>query len=163
MACVRCSLRTLDIFDSRFHSPDYCPVSLYRITRKPLQLSSGPKLPAGTIICVDIHHVNNSATLFPSPDIYDPYRFLKKREQPGSEHRFQFVSTGAADPNWGDGTQACPGRFFANSTLKVCLAHVLLFYDIKLPNGQERPQLTCLPNGSYAPDMAAKISFQSRK
>nr|A0A7L8UVC5.1 RecName: Full=Cytochrome P450 monooxygenase ffsD; AltName: Full=Cytochalasans biosynthesis cluster protein ffsD [Aspergillus flavipes]QOG08943.1 FfsD [Aspergillus flavipes] len=136
--------------------------SLYRITRKPIQLSSGPKLPAGTILCVDSHHINNSAELFPEPAKFDPYRFLKKREEPGAENRFQFVSTGPTDPNWGDGTQACPGRFFANSTLKVCLAHVLLKYNVSLREGQERPKMVSMPNGIWAPDMAAQVLFQSR-
>lgn len=136
-------------------------VSLYRVARKPLQLSSGPKLPAGTILCVDIHHINNSHSLFPSPADYDPHRFLNKRAEPGAEHRHQFVSTGARDPNFGDGTQACPGRFWANTTIKVCLAHVLSRYQVKLPDGASRPEPICMPNGIWVPDMKAILLFQS--
>lgn len=110
---------------------------------------------------MDIHHINNSASLFPSPAKYDPHRFLHKRAEPGAEHRHQFVSTGARDPNFGDGTQACPGRFWANNTIKVCLTHVLSRYQVKLPDGQIRPEPICMPNGSWVPDMKATLLFQS--
>lgn len=156
-------LKKMDsVMRETFRVNPFALFSLYRITRKHVQLSSGPKLPAGTILCVDSHHINNSASLFPSPETFDPYRFLNKRAEPGAEHRFQFVSTGPTDPNWGDGTQACPGRFFANSTIKVCLAHVLLNYNIKLKDGQARPKMVSMPNGIWAPDMEAQVLFQSR-
>ncbi|KAK5996029.1 Cytochrome P450 monooxygenase phmB [Cladobotryum mycophilum] len=156
-------LRKMDsVMRETFRVNPFALFSLYRITRKPVQLSSGPRLPAGTIICVDSHHIHTSPELFPSPEAFDPYRFLKKREEPGAEHRYQFVSTGPVDPTWGDGTQACPGRFFANSTLKVCLAHVLMNYNVKLQEGQERPKVVGMPNGTWAPDMSAEILFQSR-
>ncbi|KAH8168088.1 hypothetical protein CIB48_g167 [Xylaria polymorpha] len=155
-------LRRMDsVMRESFRTSPFALFSLYRITRKPLQLSSGPKLPAGTILCVDIHHINNSSSLFPSPSHYDPHRFLNKRAERGAEHRHQFVSTGASDPNFGDGTQACPGRFWANNTIKVCLTHVLSKYQVKLPEGTKRPETFCMPNGSWVPDMKAKLLFQS--
>ena len=137
-------------------------VSLYRVTRQPIKLSKGPTIPAGTILCVDSHHINASPTLFPSPEKYDPHRFLKKRSLTGAENRHQFVSTGPEDPNWGDGNQACPGRFFANSTIKVCLTHVLMNYDLKMRDGEGRAKPTTMPNGSWAPDMNAHVLFKSR-
>jgi len=75
---------------------------------------------------------------------------------------FQFVSTGPSDPNWGDGTQACPGRFFANSTLKVCLTHLLMNYNIKLGESQYQQNMVNMPNGIFTPDMGARVLFQSR-
>jgi gliotoxin biosynthesis cytochrome P450 monooxygenase len=108
---------------------------------------------------VDIHHINNSGELFEGPTQYDPVRFLKKRASPGAEHRHQFVSTSAADPNFGDGTQACPGRFWANNTIKVCLTHVLRTYSVKLEG--KRPLPFSMPNGSWVPDMEATLLFQS--
>ncbi|KAH4060553.1 cytochrome P450 monooxygenase phmB [Parastagonospora nodorum] len=155
-------LRKMDsVMRESFRVNPFALFSLYRITRKPLQLSTGPKLPAGTIFCVDVHHINNSSALFPAPTRYDPHRFLNKREQPGAEHRHQFVSTGPMDPNFGDGTQACPGRFWANNTIKVCLVHVLTRYRLKLKEGHTRPQPVCIPNGSWVPDLKAEVIFQS--
>lgn len=109
---------------------------------------------------MDIHHINNSPSLFPSPTEYDPYRFLNKRAEPGAQNRHQFVSTGARDPSFGDGTQACPGRFWANISIKVTLAHILSRYRVKLPDGTSRPQPTCMPNGIWVPNMTAELLFQ---
>lgn len=36
---------------------------------------------------------------------------------------------------WGYGRHACPGRFLANNELKMILAHALINYDWKLPDG----------------------------
>ncbi|KAI9693989.1 MAG: hypothetical protein M1822_003260 [Bathelium mastoideum] len=141
---------------------DSVMLSLVRITKKPIQLSSGPRLPAGTVICVDSFHINKSAKLYAAPEQFDSERFLKKRVEPGAENRFQFVSTGAESPGWGDGTQACPGRFFANSVIKICLSHILVNYEVRLKDGQERPQSISMPNGIFAPDMAAEVLFKSR-
>lgn len=137
-------------------------VSLYRVLRKPITLSIGPPLPAGSIICVDSHHINNSPDLWPNPEKWDGLRFYKLRQLPGNENRHQFVSTGADAPNWGDGAQACPGRFFANSTIKIALAHILLNYEFKLRDGEGRPKKVSMPNGSWAPDIKAKVLFRSR-
>ena len=44
-----------------------------------------------------------------------------------------------------------PGRFFAVNELKAMLAHILMTYDVKLPENTPRPpniwfQTTCSPN-----------------
>ncbi|KAI9708161.1 MAG: hypothetical protein M1820_004115 [Bogoriella megaspora] len=156
-------LRKMDsVMRETFRVNPFSLFSLVRITKKPIQLSSGPKLPAGTVICVDSYHINKSGALFPSPEKFDSERFIKKRAEPGAENRFQFVSTGPDSPGWGDGTQACPGRFFANSVIKICLSHILMNYEVKLKDGQERPQSISMPNGIFAPDMAAQVLFKSR-
>jgi len=135
------------------------PVTLCRKTRQPLQLSHGPLLPTGTVLCVDSDKINTSVS---NPDDFDPYRFLNMREKGSTEHTFQFVSTGPSDPNWGDGTQACPGRFFANSTLKVCLTHLLMNYDMKLGRKHQQADGAFTVNGIFTPDTKVYVSFQSR-
>jgi len=39
---------------------------------------------------------------------------------------------------FGHGMHACPGRFFAGNELKVALAHLLLKYDWKMPEGESK-------------------------
>jgi cytochrome P450 len=136
---------------------------LYRLLRAPTQLSIGPKLPAGTLICVDVHHIHTSEQLWDKPEQFDGLRYHEIRKQPGMESKYQFVSTGADSPGWGDGTMACPGRMFANSTIKVILAHLLMTYDFKWADGQKRPVKTSLPNGSWNPGMGAKLLFKLRE
>jgi len=49
------------------------------------------------------------------------------------------VSLGPEYILFGTGRHACPGRFFAVNELKAMLAYVLLNYDIKLVDGNRRP------------------------
>ncbi|RMZ71754.1 cytochrome P450 oxidoreductase [Pyrenophora seminiperda CCB06] len=138
-------------------------LALYRLLRVPTQLSVGPSLPPGTLICVDVHHITNSKELWKDPEKFDGLRFHEIRKQPGLENKYQFVSTGADSPGWGDGTMACPGRLFANSTIKIALAHLIMNYDFKYVEGQGIPVKTSLPNGSWNPGLDTKFMFKSRK
>jgi cytochrome P450 len=138
-------------------------VALYRVLRVPIQLSVGPTLPPGTLICVDVHHITTSKELWKEPEKFYGLRFHEIRKQPGLENKYQFVSTGADSPGWGDGTMACPGRLFANSTIKIALAHLIMNYDFKYVEGQSIPIKTSLPNGSWNPGLDTKFLFKSRK
>jgi cytochrome P450 len=80
------------------------------------------------------------------------------------------VSIGPESVSFGDGTHACPGRFFASNEIKVALVELLKRYDIGLgPNGEgegvagyKRPE-TLQHGPAYAPDPTAKIWFRNRK
>ncbi|PGH16798.1 hypothetical protein AJ80_05113 [Polytolypa hystricis UAMH7299] len=138
-------------------------LSLYRLLQVPLQLSAGPKLPKGSVICVDSYHIHNSPELWENPEVFDPLRFYKLRQQPGHKSRHQFSSLGSDAPGWGDGPQACPGRQFAGNTIKIVLAHLLLNYDIQLPPKQGKPKRHSMPNGTMQPDLSAKIMIREKR
>jgi len=138
-------------------------VVMYRLLLKPIKLSIGPTLPKGSIICVDAHHIHGDPKLWDKPNEYNGMRFLELRKQLGNESRYQFASLGSDSPGWGDGSMACPGRFFANSTIKIALAYLLLNYDIKFREGEGKPSKVSLPNGSQAPDLKARFLFRSRE
>lgn len=60
-------------------------------------------------------------------------------------------------------TLPSPGRFFAVNEIKAMFAHILLNYDVQLPNGSmERP-----PNftveGTTVPSRRAKVMFRKRR
>ncbi|KAK5996286.1 Cytochrome P450 monooxygenase CYP1 [Cladobotryum mycophilum] len=138
-------------------------IILWRRVMQPLQLSVGPELPAGTNICVDAHHINFSPDLWENPEKFDGLRHYRARQKPGNEQRFKFANLGSDAPGWGDGPQACPGRMFADNTLKIILAHILMNYDFKYRPGEDKPKKGSMPNGSMYPAMGAKLLFRSRK
>ncbi|KAK2030523.1 cytochrome P450 oxidoreductase GliF [Colletotrichum zoysiae] len=141
------------------------PVSLFTLQRyieKPVKLSVGPTIPAGAIVGVDAQSINRSPELWTDPDKFDIDRFYRLREKPGNDNRYHFLTTGSDSPGWGDGTQACPGRFFATSTLKIALAHVVMNYDIRLKEGSIPLDITPLANGTWKPDDKATALFRSR-
>jgi cytochrome P450 len=106
--------------------------------------------------------INRSPELWEKPEEFDMNRFYNLRQSPGNENRFHFLTTGSDSPGWGDGIQACPGRFFATSTIKITLAHILQNYDIKLREGDYPPKMTPLANGTWAPDTKVTVYFKSR-
>ncbi|KAL0941608.1 cytochrome p450 oxidoreductase [Colletotrichum truncatum] len=141
------------------------PVSLFTLQRyieTPVKLSVGPTIPAGAIVGIDSQSINRSPELWEDPDKFDMDRFYRLREQPGNDNRYHFLTTGSDSPGWGDGTQACPGRFFATSTLKIALAHVVMNYDIKLEEGCLPLNITPLANGTWKPDDKVTAYFKSR-
>ena len=67
------------------------------------KLSIGPELPLGSFICIDVHEIPMSPTLWHDPSTFDVIRFLKLRQKPSHESRHQFVNLGADTPGWGGG------------------------------------------------------------
>lgn len=137
-------------------------LGLNRILQQDFQFSVGPRLPKGTIICVDQDNIHNSGALYPNPEEFDALRFYQKRKQPGHETRHQYASNGPELLTWGDGPQVCPGRMFATNTIKILLAQLLLNYDLQLPAGAYKPERRSFPNGSSQPDMDAKLILRKR-
>lgn len=143
---------------------DRIKVALHRRLVKPIQLSTGPPLPAGTYLCVDAHSIHTSKTLWDKPEQYDPLRFHNLRlANPETEEQYRFTTSDGKGPHFGGGTQGCPGRIWASSTIKIMLTHLLMHYDIKLRPGDGMPVRTAMPNGTKSPDFKAKILLRSRK
>lgn len=109
-------------------------VALERIALKSLTLPTTPAqiLPAGTHIMVDSTNLWDS-TQCPDPNVFNPYRFLRKRE--AGDKFSQFAQSGPDFSVFGGGRHLCPGRFFASNEVKLAMAHVLGKYDIKLADG----------------------------
>ncbi|KAL4909601.1 hypothetical protein BDW74DRAFT_41768 [Aspergillus multicolor] len=108
--------------------------SMRRMATKPITLSDGTPLPAGTSISISCtNHWN--AQIYPNPEKFDPYRFLRLRETLGNETSAQFVSPSPDHMGFGFGKHACPGRFFASNEVKIVLCHILLKYEFRLKKG----------------------------
>lgn len=138
-------------------------MALFRRVQKPLQLSIGPELAPGTLICVDAYHATKSQAKYENATTLNPMRFDEMCQQPGHEEMHQFTSPWPDNTIWGGGTQACPGRSFASVTIKIILAHLLLNYDLQLlPDGAKRPRRNAMPNGSVSPETSARIMIRGR-
>lgn len=87
--------------------------------------------------CADILY---DPEVTPNPHTFDGFRAYRERQKPGETNRHQFATTDRNNLHFGHGKYACPGRFFASNEVKMILAHLLLKYDIKFPEGQGRPE-----------------------
>ncbi|KAF4303967.1 Cytochrome P450 [Botryosphaeria dothidea] len=139
-------------------------LSMRRRASAPLTLSNGTKIPAGAMMAVPTLPMWDG-DLYANPDEYDGRRFLKLREQPGHENRWQFVTTAPDVYAFGHVKHACPGRFFASNELKVVLMHLLMKYDWRFAGGKQgveaRPK-TVVAVESFRPDPTVRLEYRAR-
>lgn len=56
-------------------------------------LSDGTVIPAGTSIGVNAYGISIDGDFVENPEQFDPWRWSKKREEPGMENQYSFVQT----------------------------------------------------------------------
>ncbi|EXL39125.1 hypothetical protein FOCG_18114 [Fusarium oxysporum f. sp. radicis-lycopersici 26381] len=128
-----------------------------------LRFEDGTTLGPGTYITMPSDSVSRDPDIYDDPERFDGYRFYERRKGGGRDtNRHQFASTGPESLAFGQGKNACPGRFFAGMQIKVVLANVLINYDISFPPGQtERPK-NLYKGGLVRPDPRQKLLFLPR-
>lgn len=110
------------------------PVSMRRKANYDIRLSDGTLIPKGTMLCVSNHWMWDP-TVYLNPEEFDAYRFCRSPESPLYDFASKFVAPSPEHLGFGLGRHVCPGRFFATAEIKIILCHLLLRYDIKLPEG----------------------------
>ncbi|KAI0471965.1 ent-kaurene oxidase [Xylariaceae sp. FL0804] len=164
--------------------------SFIRKVMKPIDLSDGTHLPAGTDLLTPLAGVAVDERFYPDPETFDGLRFWKLRQHQeaaeeaaatataavsggnghGNGHgsvsvnngsRWQFTSIGDTSANFGLGKHACPGRFLASHEIKLVLAHLLLHYECRLRDGEARPQPTTFMM-TRGPSQTAEVLFRRR-
>ncbi|KAK6856185.1 hypothetical protein PG995_008336 [Apiospora arundinis] len=83
----------------------------------------------------------------------DPINY-KTREQ------YQFVTVTKENMAFGYGKHACPGRFFAANEIKLILAHILLQYDLRMPDGATERYQRVIRGPAESPNPMDKIEFK---
>ncbi|KAJ6457419.1 cytochrome P450 [Mycena vitilis] len=139
--------------------------SLGRKVVKPggFKFSDGTTLPKGTYLHATTWSLHHDPDLYSDPQVFDGFRFdkLRQAEETGAA-KYQAVTTSLDYLAFGHGVHSCPGRHMAVVELKAMVAHIVLNYDIKLPNDEGRPAnqyvaSACLPHAS------AKVLFRKRQ
>lgn len=101
------------------------------------------------------------SSVIPDPERFNGFRSYEKRQIPGQEHHHLWVQTDKQHLVFGHGKQACPGRHFAASEIKVVLARILTEFDMKNPQGEVRPKTYYLDEYIF-PDPNATLLFRHR-
>ncbi|KAE8835228.1 hypothetical protein HRS9122_07498 [Pyrenophora teres f. teres] len=133
-------LRFMDSFlkeSQRVHALNW--YRMKRHVRQKVTLSDGTVLPAGSMVAVAAN-TTHDPEFFPEPDEFIPDRFMKLRNEPGQEQKWQFVELKPSLMTFGYGEHACPGRFFATTEIKIFLCFVLMRYDLRFLKEQGRPR-----------------------
>ncbi|KAF2129173.1 Ent-kaurene oxidase [Dothidotthia symphoricarpi CBS 119687] len=143
-------------------------VTFNRILHQSVTLSNGTVLCPGTRIAVPSYHMLHDTRHVPGPappSEFDPFRYSRLREDtnhPENAQKFLFAMADSSNMAFGYGKHACPGRFYTSNEMKMILAHILLRYDWKFPDGQERPKNFTIDTDMY-PDPAARVMIKQRE
>ena len=98
----------------------------------------------------------------PEPEVFNPLRSYNKRYADEKSHNRFLAGQPATDQlTFGFGGQACPGRYFAISELKLILTKVLLNYDIAFPAGKGNPKSFKISE-FFIVDPRAKLMMKKR-
>lgn len=103
---------------------------------------SGVRIPRGATVVVPSYCVLQDSDVYPDAQTFRPFRFAQQRSDDSVEYVKRAAKAFATTSNdylaFGHGRNACPGRFFAASELKLILAHLVLHYDIRIQ--EDRPR-----------------------
>ncbi|KAI4595736.1 hypothetical protein KJ359_006727 [Pestalotiopsis sp. 9143b] len=161
---VKTSLYKLRLMDSFLKESQrvrpLASTSMNRFVEEEVTLSDGTVLPRGSRINVATSFMDPA--VYSAPETFDAARFVRLREQAGSENAWQFVTTNPEHMLFGHGQHACPGRFFAANEVKIALAHMLLKYDWRFVPGETRPAEMSFES-SIGVSTSGKIQFRRRK
>ena len=141
----------------------------YVVAEEGFTTTDGTHIPYGNYCAVHNLGVVHDPKVYDEANHFRPFRFLGLRRGIATGHRtddhvqsarLTFASTTTDYLAFGNGRQACPGRFFAAAELKLLLAYILMFYDFEmLP---ERPADKWV-GIIRIPSSSAKIRVRRRK
>ncbi|KAL2067505.1 hypothetical protein VTL71DRAFT_1930 [Oculimacula yallundae] len=130
------ALFKMKLLDSVMKESQRTLPALVGLERKALRdtvLPDGTKIPRGSHIAIDSSPMW-SPEIYANPERFDGHRYLKLREATGAP-TYVFTASSSDHNTFGMGRFMCPGRFFADTELKLCLAHILLDFDFRLREG----------------------------
>ncbi|KAF2122026.1 cytochrome P450 [Lophiotrema nucula] len=154
-------LRKMDSFmkeSQRLNGPSL--LGFKRAVMEPITLSDGVVLPKGIHLVFPVVPIALES-VSPHPEKFDGFRYYRERQQPGHANLHQFAMTDKDNMHFGHGKYSCPGRFFATHSIKILLAHLLLDYDLKFPDGATRPKNFCAHEYVF-PDPTADILIRKK-
>lgn len=134
-----------------------------------LDLPNGEHLAKGTWVAVPPVSIHHDTNFYPMPQIYDPFRFVKKPETSANKpdqrkaatfRKPETVAT-ASDTYlaFGLGRHSCPGRWFVTWQLKLLFAYIVANYDFE-PLGS-RPANKVFGD-SLIPSSTTKVKVRRR-
>ncbi|KAI0124115.1 hypothetical protein BJ170DRAFT_72948 [Xylariales sp. AK1849] len=88
--------------------------------------------------------------------------FRKRNSSPGEESKHLAGQPSRENLSFGFGSQACPGRNIAVSVVKMVVSRLLLDYEFKMAEGEQKPMSIHLLKFIF-PDPASKLMMRKRR
>lgn len=86
----------------------------------------GYRIPAGTMVGINVGHTHHMAEHWPEPSRFDPMRFTPEAAR--GRHKYAWVP-------FGGGAHMCLGLHFATMQVRILVTHLLTRYRIELASG----------------------------
>ncbi|KAJ3513627.1 hypothetical protein NMY22_g14982 [Coprinellus aureogranulatus] len=139
-------------------------VALVRKAVKDFTFSNGLTIPAGyTVGCIS-RAMQRDDYYYESAEQFDGFRFVKTD---GESKKSVVSGMTNPDPNFmlfgSSGRHHCPGRFLAMAEVKAMLSHILINYDIRLPNDSRIPPPGQFFGTNRGANTFAKLEFRKRR
>lgn len=112
---------------------------MFRLAKETITLQDGTTISKGTTFAF-ANNLRLEYSMYPDPQIFDPYRFERMRQDPELAKLAPFTKTRSTHLAFGHGNHSCPGRFMACDETKLILCHMLCKYDFKWADG-DAPEL----------------------
>ncbi|KAH0002344.1 phoma betae P450 monooxygenase No.2, partial [Aureobasidium melanogenum] len=133
------------------------------IVRQPLTLHDGTVLPDGAHIQMATYAIGTDPERVEDPEKFDGLRQYNNRKRPGESNWHQFTTTSENNLHFGHGKIVCPGRFFADHSMKMIVSNIILKYHLRFPGGStKRPSNTSMYD-VLIPDLSTCIEFKLRE
>ncbi|XP_040594995.1 cytochrome P450 4F5 isoform X1 [Mesocricetus auratus] len=121
----------------RLHPP---VIDLLRYCTQDIVLPDGRVIPKGNICIISIFGIHHNPSVWPDPEVYDPFRF--DPENPQKRSPLAFIPFSAGPRN-------CIGQTFAMAEMKVALALTLLRFRILPDDKEPRRQPEAYPSWEH--------------
>ncbi|KAK3191370.1 hypothetical protein K4F52_002581 [Lecanicillium sp. MT-2017a] len=132
------------------------------VVRQPVTLHDGVVLPEGAHIQMTTYAIGVDPERVEDPQTFDGMREYKNREKSTQGNGHQFTTTSENNLHFGHGKIVCPGRFFADHSIKMIVSNILLRYHLRFPGGStERPANSSMYD-VVIPDLDTCVEFKVR-
>ncbi|KAI1997538.1 hypothetical protein LOZ53_000545 [Ophidiomyces ophidiicola] len=132
------------------------------VVRQPVTLHDGVVLPEGAHIQMATYAIGVDPDRVSDADTFDGLRQYKNRQRPGESNWHQFTTTSENNLHFGHGKIVCPGRFFADHSMKMIVSNILLRYHLRFPGGStQRPSNSSMYD-VVIPDLDTCVEFKVR-
>lgn len=148
-------LRLLDSFlreTQRFHGIG--ALLLDRIAMRDYTFADGSTVRAGQLVSAPVRATHRDPALYAQADIFDGFRFC-------DDPTARMTSPSASFLAFGSGRHACPGRFWAASTMKAIIAHIAMHYDLRTETEGAVPAEQWF-GAALRPDRSARLLIRRR-
>lgn len=143
-----------------FADPSAITVNLVRKVLKPISLSDGTSVNAGTMLAVPTDVLDREESRWSDLDDFQGFRYYNLRQSTAREsNRHRFSESSSEAMFFGYGVQACPGRFSASVELKILMAHLIMNFDMRLKDKEKGRPANSEFHDRLFPDTTDEVIF----